>query len=186
MTVPAYRTMSEQEYLNWQPPREDGKWEYVDGFLYAQAGASRTHNRIASNIVTALAVSARQKGCWVHFSDLKVRVAQDGRRRYYLPDIVIVCDPKSTESYEENPCLIVEIKSASTRAIDETFKATDYRSLKSLQGYLLVDSEAKSVELHRRTDIGWIIELPENSTRLPCLDVELFLKDIYYEVSFDE
>lgn len=185
MTDPAYRTMSEQEYLNWQSPREDGKWEYVDGFLYAQAGASRTHNRIASNIVTALAVAARQKGCWVHFSDLKVRVVRDGRRRYYLPDVVIVCNPKSTESYEENPCLIVEIKSASTRTIDETFKATDYRSLESLQGYLLVDSEANNVEFHRRTLSGWTIETPEHSIKLPCLDIELTLQDIYYEVNFE-
>ena len=184
MTDPAYRTMTEEEYLRWDGPREQGKWEYVDGFVYAQAGASRPHNRIASNIVTALAAKTSKGGCWVHFSDLKVRISRDGRRRYYLPDIVVVCDPTSTGDYEENPCLIVEIQSASTRAIDETFKASDYRSLGSLRGYLLVDSERRSVVFHRRTAEGWQIEEPRDAVNLPCLDAALTVEAIYRGVEF--
>ena len=184
MTEPASRTMTEEEYLRWDGPREEGKWEYVDGFVYAQAGASRPHNRISSNIQRVLLTAAGDGPCWAHASDLKVRISRDGRRRYYLPDIVVVCDPTSTGDYEENPCLIVEIQSASTRAIDETFKASDYRSLESLQGYLLVDSERRSVVFHRRTATGWQIEEAESTLELPCLSVVLTLDEVYRGVKF--
>ncbi|GAA5501651.1 hypothetical protein Dxin01_01387 [Deinococcus xinjiangensis] len=179
MTDPAYRTMTEEEYLRWDGPREGGKWEFVDGFVYAQAGASRPHNRISSNIQRVFLNASEGGPCWTHVSDLKVRVSRDGRSRYYLPDIVVVCDPESTEDYEENPCLIVEILSASTRAIDESFKASDYRRLPSLQGYLLVDSEGQGVEFHRRKGDDWEIEVIEDAVNLPCLDVSLSLDAIY-------
>ncbi|WP_293913234.1 Uma2 family endonuclease, partial [Deinococcus sp.] len=158
MSDPAYRTMTEAEYLSWDGPRE-GKWEYVDGFIYAQAGASRSHNRISSNIQRVFLNATENGPCWTHVSDLKVRVMRDGRPRYYLPDLVVTCDPDSTGDIEDHPCLIVEILSRSTRAIDESFKASDYRRLHSLQGYLLIDSEARGVEFHRRVGQEWQIEV---------------------------
>lgn len=182
MTDPAYRTMTEQEYLSSDGPR-DGKWEFVDGFVYAQAGASRPHNRISSNIQRVLLNATEGGPCWTHVSDLKIRVSRDGRARYYLPDIVVTCDPNSTSDIEENPCLIVEILSASTRAIDETFKASDYRRLPSLQGYLLVDSEKRGVEFHRRKGDGWDIEVIEDTLDLPCIAASLSVDAIYRDVS---
>ncbi|MFC3835551.1 MULTISPECIES: Uma2 family endonuclease [Deinococcus] len=178
MTESAFRTMTEEEYLRWNGPR-DGKWEFVDGFVYAQAGASRPHNRISTNIQRVFLPATDNGSCWTHVSDLKVRVYRDSRPRYYLPDIVVVCDPDSTGDVETAPCLIVEILSASTRAVDESFKASDYRRLGSLQGYLLVDSEARGVEFHRRVGDDWQIEVVEESVDLPCLSVTLRVDDIY-------
>jgi Uma2 family endonuclease len=182
MSVPAFRTMTEQAYLSWDGPRE-GKWEYVDGFVYAQAGASRAHNRISSNIQRVFLNATGNGPCWTHVSDLKVRVLRDGRPRYYLPDIVVTCDPNSTGDIEDHPCLIVEILSASTRAIDKSFKAADYLSLPSLQGYLLVDSEAHGVEFHRRTGQDWQIEVIEDTVTLPCLNVALRVDEMYAGVA---
>ncbi|GHG06169.1 hypothetical protein GCM10017783_18470 [Deinococcus piscis] len=52
------------------PTRHD----YIDGFLYAQAGASRVYNVIAGNLHVALHAAARAQGCQVYQSDMKVRV----------------------------------------------------------------------------------------------------------------
>lgn len=171
--------MTEEEYLRWEGPREGGKWEFVDGFVYAQAGATPPHNRISTNIQRVFIPAADQSGCATYVSDQKVRVYRDGRPRYYLPDIVVVCDSRLVGDTETNPCLIVEILSDSTRNIDETFKATDYRRIESLQAYLLVDSEQREVKLHRRTADGWDFEVITERVELPCLSVSLSLAEIY-------
>ncbi|QFP77118.1 Uma2 family endonuclease [Deinococcus sp. AJ005] len=181
MTEPVYRTMTEEEYLRWDGPR-DAKWEYVDGFIYAQAGATRPHNTISTNIQRVFIPAADARNCSTFVSDLKVRIYRDGRPRYYLPDVVVVCNSNSEGDIETQPCLIVEILSASTRAVDETFKASDYQRLESLQGYLLVDSERQGVMFHRRTAQGWQLEAVDESVQLPCLDVSLSVEAIYRNV----
>lgn len=181
MTEPAYRTMTEEEYLRWDGPRT-AKWEFVDGFVYAQAGASKPHGLIAGNLLRVILNATGDGPCYAIPSDLKVRVYRDGRPRYYLPDIVVVCDSQMVGDVETQPCLIVEILSAGTRAVDETFKASDYRQLDSLKGYLLVDSERRGVVLHRRTAQGWSIEEVVDSVELPCLGVSLSVDAIYRNV----
>lgn len=125
--------MPEEEYLRWDGVK-DAKWEYVDGFVYAQAGARLPHNRISTNIQRALIGLLSDSPCWSYVSDLKVRVVRDGNLRYDLPDIVVVCNSNMVGDVETQPCLIVEILSASTRNIDLTFKVSDYQRIEGLQG----------------------------------------------------
>ncbi len=173
--------MSEEEYLRWDGVK-DAKWEYVDGFVYAQAGASLPHNRISTNIQRVFAASSLDGSCWSYVSDLKVRVVRDGNRRYYLPDIVVVCNSNMVGDVETQPCLIVEILSASTRNIDLTFKVSDYQRIEGLQGYLMVDGEARGVIFHRRTPEGWQFETVDESVELPCLGLALSVPEIYRNV----
>ena len=72
-------TLSVDEYLVLE--RTTGvKHEYVLGQVYAAAGASEDHNRIALNIVAALLAAARATGCRVVGSDQKL---QPGNDLYY-------------------------------------------------------------------------------------------------------
>lgn len=180
MTDPAYRTYSEIEYLNYSGP-EKVRWEYVDGFVYAQAGASRVHGRVASNILRVLLNAVQGGPCWVYASDMKIKLRRAGGLRYYYPDLVVVCDEDNSETHAETrPCLIVEILSRSTRQVDMTFKAQDYLSLPSLQGYLLVDSETQAAELYRRLPGGgWTQETAQDALTLPCVNATLSLAGIY-------
>lgn len=178
MTEPALQTMTEEEYLRWDGPR-DAKWEYVDGFVYAQAGATRPHNLISTNIQRVFIPGADDRRCSTFVSDQKVRVYRDGRPRYYLPDIVVVCDSRLVGDTETQPYLIVEILSASTRAVDETFKASDYQRLESLQGYLLVDSQTRAAAFYRRVGAGWEYEIVEMDVTLPHPEMTLSLDEIY-------
>lgn len=171
--------MTEAEYLASEET-SPVKREYVDGFVYAQAGASLPHNRIASNILRVLLNATRNGPCWVYASDLKIRVRRLDNLRYYYPDITVICETHETQAQAETrPCLIVEILSASTRQVDLTYKAHDYLSLPSLRGYLLIDSESRAAELYRRTGQGWTPEVVEDSVKLPCVDVELKLDEVY-------
>ncbi|WP_192930796.1 Uma2 family endonuclease [Deinococcus sp. AJ005] len=120
--------------------------------------------------------------CWSYVSDLKVRVIRDGSRRYYLPDTGVVYDSQMVGTVETQPCLIVEILSASTRSLDLAVKASDCQRIDSLQGYLIVDSEARGMIFHRRTLDGWQFETMEESVELTCVGVSLSVAEIYRNV----
>lgn len=182
MSDPAFRTLSEEDYLRTEET-SSVKREYVDGFVYAQAGATNAHNLICSNIHFALYASARTKGCFVYQSDMKVKIRTVRGIKYYYPDIAVNCTPLSSETlYLIEPCLIVEVLSKGTHKIDESYKAEHYLSLNSLQAYLMVDARSRAAAIYRRTSEGWAYELVEDRVVLPCVDVELTLDDIYAAV----
>lgn len=80
------------------------------------------------------------------------------------------------------PCLIVELLSASTRAVDKSFKASDDRRLDSLQGGLLVNSEARGVAFHRCRSTEWGLDVIDTSVERPCLAVSLSVEDRHRHV----
>lgn len=57
-----HQQMSEQEYLDSEP-YSDVKREYIDGYVYAMAGAKVAHNRITGNVFLALANHLKGKPC---------------------------------------------------------------------------------------------------------------------------
>jgi hypothetical protein len=109
------------------------KHEFVAGQVYALAGASERHNRIAANILAQLWAAARGSPCAVYGSDMRLRI---GETAFYYPDVQVVCDPSdSGQSYKIRPCVIVEVLSPSTESIDLREKWLLYSGLDSLQAY---------------------------------------------------
>jgi len=174
-----------QEYLEGEQ-RSDIRHEYVAGQVFAMAGAGEKHNRIAGNLFFHLRAAARGKECGVFISDMKVRVEQNNA--YYYPDVMVTCDPQDTESLHKRlPCLIVEVLSPATEAIDRREKLIAYRTLPSLRYYLLVSQEKRQVECYTRdTDNRWLIAVTEDngSLEILCNDlkVNFSLDDIYEDV----
>lgn len=184
MTEPAFRKLTEDEYLRLLE-ESDVRYEYIDGFVYAQAGASNAHNIIAGNLQFALYTAARRKGCRVYQSDMRLQVLlPNGQNKYYFPDLMVSCEP-STYNPETivlaAPCLLVEILSKSTFREDKSDKWQIYQTLESLQTYLMIDSLSRSAALYQRTDNGWDYqEIGESiPIQLPCLDLTLTLADLY-------
>lgn len=195
MTSSALRKMTEAEYLETEVVSAY-KREYVDGFVYAlhggdtahaQAGALSKHGLISLNIATMLRPLARKRRCRVYASDMSVRIShfsslRSGGPLYYYPDVVLTCVPVDDNArFLENPCLIVEVLSDSTKNIDRREKLHDYRTLPSLQGYLLVDTAVRAARLYIREGAGWREEYVEGkgSLTLPCVDATLTLEDMY-------
>lgn len=71
-TQPDY-LLTPEEYLAAERGAEY-KSEYVDGVVYAMAGASIPHNLIVSNLIRELGICLRKTPCRVFPSDLKVRL----------------------------------------------------------------------------------------------------------------
>jgi hypothetical protein len=105
----------------------------------------RTITAFSLNIAFHLRTATRGKLCGVFISDMKLRVEQNDA--YYYPDVMLTSDPADSESlYKRSPCLVVEVLSPSTEAIDRREKLIAYRNLPSLRYYLLVAQEKRQVE----------------------------------------
>jgi Uma2 family endonuclease len=149
--------ISPAEYLLSENDNIEGiKHEYVDGRVYAMAGASRNHNRLSGRLYAGLFNHLEDSPCEVFQSDMKVGINPAGKKRvgssyFYYPDIQVTCEPEDDNYYNRSPCLIIEVLSNSTARIDRSEKLTAYKQLESLQEYVLCSQDSPVIELHRRS-----------------------------------
>jgi Uma2 family endonuclease len=159
------------------------KHEFVAGVVYAMAGARNAHNLLATNITISLGSRLRGNKCRPFNSDTKVRVRLPAHWRFYYPDVSVVCRPNpQTDSFQDDPVVIVEVLSRATRRTDEGEKKEAYLTIPSLGAYLLVDQEKQLVVVHRRTEQGFLREVYAGNDEvipLPEIETELPLAEIY-------
>ena len=163
------------------------KHEYVAGHLYAMAGASAAHNRIAGNFYTMLRARLSGGPCAVFMSDLKLHVK--ATQTYYYPDVVVSCDQDDIEpgSYViSNPTLNVEVLSPSTERIDREEKLRNYQRLESLKEFVLVTQNAIEVSVYRRDPIAWQLRTftAREILELASVDVRIPVEQVYEGVSY--
>jgi len=72
---------------------------------------------------------------------------------------MVTCDPRdrSADTAIDHACLVIEVLSDSTAAFDRGAKFAAYRRLEGLREYLLVDVEARRLELYRREGTHWLL-----------------------------
>ncbi|MGB7416744.1 MAG: Uma2 family endonuclease, partial [Thermosynechococcaceae cyanobacterium] len=80
--------MSIEAYLEWEP-RQELRYEFVNGEVFAMTGGTLPHNDIAINLLTALRPHVRKQGCRINIADVKVNVTPT---IYRYPDLVVSCD----------------------------------------------------------------------------------------------
>jgi Uma2 family endonuclease len=136
------------------------KHEYRRGEIYAMAGASKAHGIIVGNLFSMVRNKLRGSGCTTYMADIKVRI--ETANAYYYPDITVTCDRRDSVSLDEDfiryPCLVVEVLSPTTAAFDRGNKFADYRTLETLEEYVLINQEQMSVECFRRNNKGlWVL-----------------------------
>ncbi|HQV21772.1 MAG: Uma2 family endonuclease [Moraxellaceae bacterium] len=171
--------ISEDDYLAGEKI-SDIKYEYIDGDVYAMSGASNNHNLIAGNVFLAFANHLKKQPCRPYISDMKVKIGS----RYFYPDVIVDCSNLTGDSYfTEQPKILVEVLSKSTRRMDETTKRMNYMQIPSLQEYILIEQDFVDVEIIRR-ETGWLSEhyfLGDELT-LSSIGLTLTVEDIYERV----
>lgn len=164
------------------------KHEYLGGMVYAMAGARNAHNVIATNVVGVLHVGLRGKKCRPFNSDTKIRVRLPTQWRFYYPDASVVCRPNPPdESFQDEPAVIVEVMSETTRRIDEGEKKDAYLTIPSLSAYVLLEQNAPAAIVYRRTEQGFSREVYAGLTAtipLQEIDAVLPLAEVYEGVEF--
>jgi Uma2 family endonuclease len=161
--------------------------ELVDGEIIAMSGGTWEHSLIAQNIGGELRAALRSTPCQVLNSDLRIWI--EAPKRYTYADVVAVCGPpRFTDELRDtvvNPTAIFEVLSDSTESYDRGEKFAGYRSLPSLQEYVLVSQKRELVEhFHRQADGTWLLHVygAGESVSLPSLGCELKVAEVYLKV----
>lgn len=164
------------------------KHEYIGGVVYAMAGAKNRHNMITVNTISSLHARLRGKRCRPFNSDTKVRIVFPTHVRFYYPDIPVICRPNSQDdSFQDEPSVIFEVLSRSTRRIDEGEKKEAYLTIPTLKVYALIEQETAAVLLFRRTDSGFVREVftgLDAVVPLGEIEIDLPLAEVYDGVEF--
>ncbi len=188
MASTARITYTPEEYLALERQAEY-KSEYINGEIYAMAGASKEHNWITLNLASEVRQQFKGKPCDVFSADMRVKVSATGM--YTYPDVVAVCGGSTFDDNEidtlTNPSVIVEVLSPSTEAHDRGDKFAHYRRLPSLQEYVLISQDKVRVEHYLRRGQEWIFtELSEmeDTLHLASVDCSVGLREIYDKVEF--
>lgn len=149
-TVTKQQNTTVEEYLNGELI-SDTKHELVNGQAYAMAGASANHNTISINVVSEFRAHLKNSPCRPFASDIKVKTPT-GNYRY--PDVLVVCnDDFSNDGYvTENPTIIVEVISKSTRKTDEQTKRMEYINIPTLVEYVIIEQDYVDVAVFRKSD----------------------------------
>ena len=173
------RTMSVEEYLAYEQKGEI-RHEYVNGYVYALAEGSSRHNRISLTIASHFLELVQGKPCRVYQEGMKLRTFEGV---FYYPDVMVVCDkPEPDPFYETESCVLVEVLSPSTKNTDLREELTVYKSLPSMQTYLIVDAERLAVRHISKGGSGrWQQEdlTGAGDIPLPCPGGVLSLPQIY-------
>ena len=175
------------EYLAWE--RQQGtRHEFFDGEIFAMTGASREHNLVCGNTFSALHAQLRGTPCEVYNNDMRVKVSETGM--YTYPDIVAACAEPRFEDAEVdtllNPVLIIEVLSDSTEQYDRGAKFRHYRTLPSLQDYLLVaQTECRVEHYAREAGSRWLLTEYgglDDTIDLTSVGCRLHLREMYERV----
>lgn len=187
MTAPASLSMTVDEYLAFERNHE-GKHEYIAGHVYAMSGASAAHNIITANTLAGLHTHVRQRNCTVFPSDMRLGIPN--QKLYVYPDIMVVCGDVQFGDHEQdtllNPVIIIEVLSPSTEQYDRGTKAQYYRTIPSLQEYLLISQEERYIEhFVRYSEHQWLLSEitdEQGSIYLASIEYTMHLDEVYEKV----
>lgn len=145
--------MSPQEFLAWEEA-QPLRYEYLNGEAVAMTGGTIPHNQVAVNLSALLKSHLRGKGCKVLTSDAKVAVSEQGP--FHYANVSVTCDQRdrTARQYIRFPCLIVEVLSPSTEAVDRGEKFRQYRRIETLREYVLIDPDHVGFECYRLNERG--------------------------------
>ncbi|MBV8973072.1 MAG: Uma2 family endonuclease [Sphingomonadaceae bacterium] len=184
MLARANRRMTVDQFLKLYEGTE-GKYELVNGQVYAMAGGTATHADVCGNIFAALRQKLRGSGCRPFNSDMGLTLTDESLR---YPDVAVYCDPRDLQRNLREvrsfrfPKLIVEVLSPSTAEEDIGEKLLAYKRIDTVQAVVIVDPVDQTLELHERVAPDeWRHRIlpPESGLSLRDPAVELGFHEIF-------
>ena len=150
-TAQPYRiTVEDFLAIEWDDP--DARAELDNGVISMMAGGSTVHNRVQRNVLVALDLALRGTGCSPYGSDMGIRTSAIALR---YPDVTVLCGKEDVSDDKrqahDDPRLVVEVLSPSTRDKDHTVKLPEYRTIASLDHILFIDPDTEGVRHLSRT-----------------------------------
>jgi Uma2 family endonuclease len=181
MTAVPKPRMTVDQYLAWAV-KEPGRYELVDGSVFAMSPESIGHLQKKGAVYVALLTDIRARGLPCHALPDGATVRVDDATAYE-PDAVVYCGAELAPSSLEvaNPVIVVEVLSPSTRHIDISAKLAGYFRLPSVAHYLIVDPDKPRIVHHARGTGDTILTriVTAGSISLDPPGIELAMEAIY-------
>ena len=162
--------------------------EFINGDVRSMTAPTIRHNIIATNVLVTLGMKLKGSKCREFNSNSLVRIRHETGTWLYFPDVSVVCESNSqSEIFQDQPTLVAEVLSPSTRSIDLDEKVEKYLSIAALEAYLVLEQDKPYAILYQRTPDGFRRESIDGigrSIRLPLINITLSIADIYEGVQF--
>lgn len=177
--------LTAEDYIAWcatNAPSE-GRFELVDGMIVMMASERVRHVRVKNYVWLAFdSALQRHSAPFTAVGDgVAVRIDQNTVRE---PDVAVYSGaPDDDASLLSDPVLVVEVLSPSSVKSDTADKYHDYFSLPSLQHYLIVDADAKTIVHHHRLSADEISREtcgPTARLHLAALQISVELADFFH------
>jgi Uma2 family endonuclease len=150
MNALAKPKMTGDEFLAWAEGHE-GRWELADGVPVCMSLERVAHVETKFSVGSALKGAIKQAGprCEAFVDGLAIRV---DKYKTFQADVIVNCGDRLSPDVMEapNPVAVVEILSPSTRATDLGLKVSRYFEIPSIQHYLILSPDSRSVVHHAR------------------------------------
>jgi len=183
------RKFTPEEYLVIERAAET-RSEFVDGEIYAMAGATEAHITINDNLTIAVGVRLRGNPCQGMSQNMKVPAGTG--RLYAYPDFLIGCGQKRYRDRDRdvllNPLVIFEVLSPSTELYDRKTKFNLYKQIESLREFVLIAQDSPVVEHWlRQDDESWrqiVVSGTDAALTLEAVSVTVPLAELYDRIEF--
>ena len=184
------RYYSPQEYLELEVNSEI-RHEYINGLIIPMTGGTPNHNQLALNFSGTLNYLLKRQPYQVFVTDQRLWIPS--RKIHTYPDIMVVKNPLEYEQGRKdtlvNPVMIAEVLSKSTKGYDRDEKFAAYRTIPTLQEYILIDQYTMHIEQYCKTNNNqWIFsEFTDGNVNLNLASIscQMILSDIYDKVDFN-
>ncbi len=172
--------MSVEDYLALDNNSQDARYEYLDGEVRMLAGGSTYHSALISRLGAVLERALENSSCWTYNSDIRLELSES---YYVYPDLSVSCDEgdQRLEHSILQPCIVVEVLSPSTEAVDTGEKMRYYLEHPTIQEYIIVDSLSIWIEVYHREDDGWKLRIygPNDIVKLDYLNIQFSMDTLY-------
>ena len=171
--------MTLAQFLAWEEVQPE-RHEFYRGETYAMVGGAARHNRVIMNLGSRIAAHLDGSGCQAFAESMKVQIAEG----ILYPDVVVTCGKAEAgdEKIITDPKLVIEVLSPSTKGYDQRNKFALYRSLPSLQQYVLVDPADFTVDVYTRAEGGawtFVDHTKAGTLTLSSIDLALPLDAVF-------
>lgn len=163
------------DYLDWEQTQAE-RHEYIDGEVFAMAGAEDRHATVSGNLYMAMRQHLRGTPCKTYMSEVRLHVAASNACFY--PDVMVTCDggDHASRLSKSAPVLVVEVLSPSTAHCDTGVKFAHYRHIASLREYVLIDIDRGSADVYRKGAEGlWVLHPFSDGQAVELASVDLTL-----------
>jgi Uma2 family endonuclease len=175
MSEAARRKITADAFYDWVKTRTEGRYELVDGEPVMMAGATNRHDRVMRNAMRHLGNHLEGHPCQPFSNEIYIVIPAGNRRQ---ADVGVDCGAPDDMSMDaDQPMLVLEVLSPTTRQFDRFEKVEEYKTVPTLEYIVLVDPDDPQVRVFSRLpDRNW------TSTRLAGLDAELVLPQIDFRL----